>query len=163
MRTARYGRPDVASTTRASTGRSTDTRSDWAGSRRYVSSARSTSLAPRATTHREGSYTSATRSEGAEKRDSRSAGTAVSYAPSAAACRSTADASVASSFVATSAPPPPAGPLRLSPVYPPRALEPWRIRQGDGTIVLPAPRGPRLQSPSRAAVAEAAEPGRRTP
>src|SRR5262249_460031 len=81
MRTARYGRPGDASTTRAATGRSTDTRSDWAQSRRYVSSARSTSFAPWATTHRDGSYTRATRSEGAENRDSRRAGTAESYPP----------------------------------------------------------------------------------
>src|SRR4051794_23985027 len=62
-----------------STGRSTDTRSDWARSRRYVSSARSTSFAPWAMTHRQGSDTAATRSEGAENQDSPSAGTAVSY------------------------------------------------------------------------------------
>jgi len=57
---------------------STDTRSDWAGSYRYVWLPTSTSFAPCTTTQREGTYTTACPSEGVEDRYSHKPGTAVS-------------------------------------------------------------------------------------
>lgn len=71
------------------------------------------------------------RPEGAENRDSVSAGTAVSCPPSAAACRSTADASFASSFVAMSVPLP-VDPLSFSPLYLPRALTVMSVPASSG-------------------------------
>ena len=49
------GGPGDASTTWVATGRSTDTSSNWAGSYRYTSPARSTCLLPCATMHSDGS------------------------------------------------------------------------------------------------------------